>query len=81
MPLLKFQKFIPKKKLRDIMKVFIMSPLSNCPLVWMCHRRTLNNEINKLHERALRLVFHNRQSTFEELFYIDKLVTIHHRNL
>ena len=58
-----------------------MSRFSYCPLVWMCHSRTLNNKINKLHERALRLVYDDRQSTLEELLNIDKLVTIHHRNL
>ena len=70
--LARVSKFISKKKLRVIMKAFIMSQFSYCPLVWMCHSRTLNNKINKLHERALRLVFNDRQSTFEEL--IDKSV-------
>ena len=63
------------------MKAFIMSQFSYCPLVWMCHSRTLNNKINKLHERALRLVYDDRLSTFEELLNINKSVTIHHRNL
>ena len=51
--LVRISKFISKKKLRVIMKAFIMSQFSYCPLVWMCHSRTLNNKINKLHERAL----------------------------
>ena len=46
-------------------------------LVW----RTLNNKLNKLPERALRLAYDDRQSKFEELLNIDKSVTIHHRNL
>ena len=46
----------------------------------MCHRRSSNNKVNKLHERVLRLVYDDRQSTFEELLNIDKSVTIHHRN-
>ena len=80
-PFGRISKFISKKKLRVIMKAFIMSQFSYCPLVWMCHSRTLNNKINRLHERALRLVYDDRQSTFEELLNIDKSVTIHHRNL
>ena len=63
------------------MKAFLLSQFSYCLLVWICNSRTLNNKINKLHERALRLVFNDRQSTFEELLNIDKSVTIHHRNL
>ena len=47
----------------------------------MCHSRTLNDKINKLHEWALRLVYDDRQSTFEELLTIHKSVTIHHKNL
>ena len=79
--LARVSKFISKKKLRFMMKAFIMSQFSYCSLVWMCNSRILNNKINKLHERALRLVYDDRQSTFEELLSIDKSVTIHHRNV
>ena len=58
-----------------------MSQFSYCPLLWMCHSRTLNSKINKLHERSLRLVYDDGQSTFEELLNIGKSVTIHHRNV
>ena len=46
----------------------------------MCHGRPLNKKINKLHKRALRLAYGDRQSTFE-LRNIDRSVTIHYRNL
>ena len=39
------------------MKAFVISQFNYCPLTWMFHNRTLNNKINKLHERALRLVY------------------------
>jgi len=48
---------------------------------WMFHSRTLNNRINNLHERALRIVYRDNKSSFEELLVIDNSVTIHHRNL
>ena len=41
----------------------------------------MNSKTNKLHERALRLVYDDRQSTLEKLIKIDKSVTIHHRNV
>ena len=47
----------------------------------MCHSRTLNSKIIKLHERALQLVYDDRKSRFEELLNIDKSVTTYHRNL
>ena len=47
----------------------------------MFHSRTLNNKINKLHERSLRLVYNDQVSSFLELLDMDKSFTIHERNL
>ena len=49
--------YMSRGKLRLILKAFIESQFGYCPLVWMFHSRTLNNRINRLHERALRLVY------------------------
>ena len=68
-------------KHRVIMRAFITSQFSYCTLAWMCQSKTLDEKINKLHERALRLVYDYRQSIFEELLNKDKSVTIHHGNL
>ena len=45
---------IPKRKL--LMNSFFTSQFNYCPLTWMCHSRTMNNKINRLHERCLRIV-------------------------
>ena len=50
-------------------------------MVWISHSRTLNNKINKLHDRALRLVYDDRLLAFEEILNLDKSVTIQHRTL
>ena len=47
----------------------------------MFHNRTLNNKINRLHERTLRLVYNDHESSFEELLIIDNSLTIHERNI
>ena len=47
----------------------------------MFHNRVLNNRINKIHERALRLVYQNKNLSFSELLELDNAVTIHQRNL
>ena len=70
-----------KEKLRLLMKAFIESQFQYCPLIWMFHSRSLNNKINRLHERALRLVYKDYNANFEELLEIDNSFTIHHRNL
>ena len=40
-----------------IINSFIISHFSYCPLVWMFHSRRLNNRINHIHERALRIIY------------------------
>ena len=70
---------LPKKKV--LIKAFITSQFSYCPLIWMFHSRTLNNRINNIHERALRLTYKDNQSSFEELLEKDHSVTVHHKNL
>ena len=47
----------------------------------MFHSRKLNNRINHIHERALRLVYKDYTSTFDELLLKDNSFRIHHRNL
>ena len=68
-------------KKRILLKLFITSQFNYFPLVWMCHSRGLNNRINNLHERALRIVFQDQKSDFKTLLKIGKSVTIHARNL
>ena len=56
--------FMNTDKLRLLMKAFIESQFSYCPLVWMFHSHTLNNKINKLHDRALHLVYKARETNY-----------------
>ena len=74
-------KIMTLNKRRISMKSFIISQFNYCPLVWMMHNRGLNNEINHIHERALRIVYNDYSSTFENLLNKDKSVTMHQRNL
>ena len=47
----------------------------------MCHSRTLNNKINRLHERCLRIIYSDKISTFKELLEKDNSASIHYRNI
>ena len=47
----------------------------------MFHSRTLNNKINSIHERSLRITYSDNISTFEELLKKDNSVSIHQKNL
>ena len=65
--------YMDTKKRRVLMKAFTTSQFCYCPLVWMFHSRTLNNRINKIHERALRLVCKNETFlSFDDLLKIDR---------
>ena len=74
-------KYMTLNKRRILMKYFIISQFNYCPLIWMIHNRGLNNTINHIHERALRIVYNDYSSSFEDLLHKDKSVTIHQRNL
>ena len=47
----------------------------------MLHFPTMNNKINRLQERSLRIVYSDQNSTFEELLERDKIFSIHHKNI
>ena len=79
--LTRISNYLSEDKLKLIMKTFIQSQFNYNPLVWMFHSRTLNHKINRLHERALRIVYKNDKLTFMELLDKDDSFTIHHRNL
>ena len=62
------------------MKTLIESQFNYCPLVWMFHNRTINNKINRLHERALRIVYKNKADdnlSFHDLLDKDRALKIH----
>ena len=64
-------KYMGINKRRILIKIIIFSQFNYCPLVWMCHSRTLNNKINQIQERSLQI----------ELLQKDKFITIHQKNL
>ena len=68
-------------KKRVIMKAFIHSQFGYCPLIWMFCSRTMNARINRIHERALRIVYNDYKSSLDELLIKDNSFTIHHRNI
>ena len=60
-------KFIPFYKKKILLKTFIESQFSYCPLIWMFCSRKMNRKINHIHERALRLVYGDYTASFGEL--------------
>ena len=61
-------------------KSMIKSQFAYCPLVWMFCFRESNNLINKIHERALKLIYQDN-SNFEVLLEKQHDFSIHQRDL
>ena len=72
--------FMNIEKWRIIINAFFNSQCSYCPLIWIFHSRLINNKIDRLHERCLRIVYSDNQSTFEGLLEKDNTVSVHHCN-
>ena len=70
-------KFMSTEKRHLIFKGFIISQFNYCPFVLMFHTKQLNNRINSLHEKTLRVTHQVGNSSFNELL---KSVSIHYRN-
>ena len=58
---------------RLILNSFITSHISYCLIVWKFHSRKLNERINHIYERALRIVYKDFSSSFQELLIEDHL--------
>ena len=64
------------------MKSFIESQFRYSPLIRMFHSRGLNNKINRIHKRALRITHNEKSSSYTQLLTEDSSVTIiDHRNI
>ena len=79
--LTKIKKYLDFYQFRLSFKTVFDSQFKYCPLTWMFYSKTTNNKINKLHERALRLVYDDYVSTFEELLEKGNSFNIHRYNI
>ena len=79
--LTRMTKYLSFDKKKILIKTLFESQFKYCPLTWMFHSRKLNNKINRLQERALRLVYNDFNSSFQQLLDKDNSFTIHHQNI
>ena len=73
--------FTNVSKRRLLMNSFFKTQFNCCPLIWMCQSRENNRKINRLYERFLRIIYNDKQSSFNELLEKNSSVSIHERNL
>ena len=49
----------------------IFSEFGYCQLIWMFHGRSFNNKISYMQKRALRIIYANKTSAFQQLLEQD----------
>ena len=59
----------------------VKSQFSYCPLIWMFTSRYLNNALNSIHERALRLIYNDYKLPFDRILEDNKQKSIHQKNI
>ena len=64
-----------------VMRAFISSQFGYYPLIWFFCSRKFNNCMNRIQERALRIVCKDYFSTIAQLLENDSSVSTHIRNL
>ena len=75
-------RYVETSKRRVFVNSFITSQFSYCPLIWVFHSQRIEHRINKVHERAMRLICpSDSKLTFQELLDKSKTVSIHQKNL
>ena len=79
--LARFTPYMIVSKRRILMNAFFRSQLSYSTLVLVCHSRTLNNKINRLNKRCLRILYNDKGSSFQNLLDQEKPVSVHTRTL
>ena len=73
--------YMNMSKRKKVINASFFSQFNYCPLIWMLHKRELNNRIDRLHERCLRLMYNDKHSSFQELLLKSDSITIHHKNI
>ena len=59
----------------------VKSQFSYCPLTWMFTSRYLNNALNSIHKRALRLFYNDCELPFDRILEDNKQKSIHQKNI
>ena len=60
----RMKKLLSLNKRRTLFKTFAEYQFKYCLIVWMFYRRGNNKKINRIHDRAFRLVYDGDISTF-----------------
>ena len=64
-----------------LLKSVVKYQFSYCSLIWMFTSQHLNNALNNIHERALRLIYNDYELPFDRILEDSKQKSIHQKNI
>ena len=73
--------YLASDKSKLLLNAVVLSNFSYCPLIWLFCSKIATNDINRTHKRALRILYRDYESTFEELPERDNTKATHTKNL
>ena len=79
--LYRFRKFTNIKQTRSLCNAFVISKFYYCSLIWMFCSKAADSSINRVHKRALRVIYNNSHLNFQELLNIDNSMKFHERHI
>ena len=74
-------KYIDIKKATFFYQSFIASTFKYCPLSWMFYGKAANDNTDRVHKQAHRILLDDHESTFEALLAKNGETNIHTQNL
>ena len=74
-------RYLDLQKAKLLYQSFVASTFKYCPLIWLFCGKTANENIDRVHKRALRVLLDDHESTFEFLLAKSNETTIHIQNL
>ena len=77
--LARISKLVTPTQRKKLINSFINAQFTYCPLIWMLFSKGCYKRINKIHERSLRLILNDYESSFDSLLSTLNEKTIHQR--
>ena len=77
----RYQHLLTFRQKKIALSSFVHCHFAYAPLVWMFHSREINNRINRIYKKALRILYDDCISSFEDLLRRDEGFTVHERNI
>ncbi len=68
---------LEEKEKRVLVNSFILCHFNYCPLIWLFCSKKSKNKIEKINERALRIIYADYSLNYNEILKKDKDTTIH----